>query len=90
MLPVTVSISNTIKHCNETPNLRDIQNETIDPSIYKTKFFGYCENNHYVAATISSVCASVPPISHFLKLIMVVCGNILYLWALLVFIKMLR
>ena len=90
MLSVTVSISNTTKHCNETPSSRNTQNETIYPSICKTEFFCSCGNNHLVATIISSDCVLISLPSHFFKVLMLVCGNILYLWVLLVFIKRLR
>ena len=70
MLPVTVSISITIKHCNETLSLRNIQNEIINPLICKTEFFCNCENNHHVAAIIISDLVSFPHPRQFLKVLM--------------------
>ena len=77
-MPVTVSTSNATKHCNKAPTLRNIQNEAIDLSKCITEFFCNCESNYHVAATISSDCVSILFSSHFLKVLMVVCGNILY------------
>ena len=63
MLPVTVYIS--IKHCNETPSLKNNRNKTTDLSICKSEFFCDCGNNHHLAATNSFYCVSVSPFTLF-------------------------